>query len=66
MEDALFLITYLIHCTSISGVPKMIYNVRINENSLCRNTEFVERRKIDREKARACINEVILSYKKNK
>ena len=45
---------------------KMIYNVRINENSLCRNTEFVERRKIEREKARACINEVILSYKKNK
>lgn len=66
MEDALFLITYLTHCTSISGVQKMIYNVRINENSLCRNTEFVERRKIEREKARACINKVISSYKKNK
>lgn len=66
MEDALFLIKYLTHCTNISGLDKMVYNVRINENSLCRSTEFIERRRLESEKAKACINEVISSYKKNK
>lgn len=66
MEDALFLIKYLTHCANISGLDKMVYNVRINENSLCRSTEFMERRRLESEKAKACINEVISSYKKNK
>ena len=66
MEDALFLIKYLTYCKNISGLDKMVYNVRINENSLCRSTEFIERRRLESEKAKACINEVISSYKKNK
>lgn len=51
MEDALFLVNYLKHCNSISGVQKVLYNVQINLNSLCRSEKFKERRKKDAEKA---------------
>lgn len=66
MEDALFLITYLTYCKSISGARQMLYNVRINENSLCRSAEFVERRKIESENARRYIDNVILNYRQSK
>lgn len=66
MEDALFLIEYLTHCNTISGVKQMLYNVRINENSLCRSTKFIERRKQESEKAKAYIDNIILNYKKIK
>lgn len=51
MEDALFLVNYLKHCKVISGVKKILYNVQINFDSLCRNTKFKERRKRDAEEA---------------
>ena len=63
MEDALFLITYLTHCNSISGVQESLYNVRINQKSLCRNTEYIQRREIESTKAKEYINNIIKEYK---
>ena len=66
MEDALFLITYLTHCHKITGVKESLYNVRININSLCRSTEFIERREIESKKAKQYINQIIDNYNKRK
>lgn len=66
MEDALFLVTYLTHCKIISSIRKVLYNVRINDTSLCRNPEFIERRRAESEKAKSCINEITLQYKQSK
>ena len=66
MEDALFLVQYLVHCKTISGVAQVLYNVRINSNSLCRSIEFVERRRKESEKAKARIDNVISKYKRSK
>lgn len=66
MEDALFLVQYLTHCKTISGVDKSLYVVRINEHSLCRSVEFVERRKQESEKAKAYINDIISKYEQNR
>ena len=66
MEDALFLVQYLTHCKTVSGVDKSLYVVRINEHSLCRSVEFVERRKQESEKAKAYINDIISKYEQNR
>lgn len=47
MEDALFLVTYLKQAKSISSVKKVLYNVQINPESLCRNKKYTERREAD-------------------
>lgn len=51
MEDAVFLMEYLSHCKTISGVKKVLYNVQINFHSLCRNVDFKARRENDSKKA---------------
>ena len=56
MEDALFLVNYLKYCKLISGVKKVLYNVQINPNSLCRNINFKDRRESDKLKASSLIN----------
>ena len=48
MEDALFLITYLKYCKSISGVKRILYDVQINSKSLCRNQDLKSRREKDK------------------
>lgn len=58
MEDALFLITYLKHCKAISGVKRILYDVQINLNSLCRNQDLKKRRERDKIEALKAINEV--------
>lgn len=59
MEDAVFLVNYLTHCKSISGVKKVLYNVRLNPKSLCRNTEYLERRRKDAAKANDVMNKAL-------
>lgn len=56
MEDAVFLVDYLRCCKSISGVKKVLYTVRVNQSSLCRNKEFKARRENDSKKASEIIN----------
>ena len=51
MEDAVFLVDYLRCCKSISSVKKVLYIVRVNQNSLCRNKKFKVRRESDSTKA---------------
>lgn len=51
MEDAVFLVDYLKYCKSISSVKKVLYIVRVNQNSLCRNKKFKVRRESDSTKA---------------
>jgi len=59
MEDALFLVNYLKYCKSISGVQKVLYNVQINFNSLCRNENYKKRREEDKLKATEAITKTI-------
>lgn len=61
MEDALFLVTYLKHCKLISSVKEALYNVQINPNSLCRNAQYSDRRKMDSTNASGKINDIINS-----
>lgn len=58
MEDALFLITYLKHSKSISGVKRILYDVQINSNSLCRNQDLKSRREKDKIMAMKAISDV--------
>ena len=55
MEDAVFLMNYLQYCSLISGVKKVLYNVQINMNSLCRSKKLKNRRENDKLKASSII-----------
>ena len=59
MEDALFLVNYLKYCKLISGVQKVLYDVQINFNSLCRNENYKKRREEDKLKATEAITKTI-------
>lgn len=50
-EDAVFLMEYLKHCKIISGVKRILYNVQINFNSICRSEKLKARRESDSAKA---------------
>lgn len=58
MEDALFLVTYLKYCKSISSVRKVLYDVQINFNSLCRSQNLKERRERDSIEATKAMNQI--------
>ena len=63
MEDALFLMTYIQFCKKAAAVKEALYIVRINENSLCRNTEYKERRFQEKQIALFKINKLKLIKK---
>lgn len=63
-EDSLFLIQYLTHCKSISGITNKLYTDIVNEKSLCRNPKYKSRRKIERDKSFKIIDDIIKEYKK--
>ena len=63
MEDALFLMTYIQFCKKAAAVKEALYIVRINENSLCRNTEYKERRFQEKQIALSKINKIKLIKK---
>ena len=58
MEDAVFLMTYLKHSKIISGTDKVLYNVQINFNSICRNKNLKQRREKDITTASSIISEL--------
>ena len=64
MEDALFLMTYLQYCKKAAGVKEALYIVRINENSLCRNIKYKERRLQEKEIAMTKMNKLTSTNKK--
>ena len=59
MEDALFLVTYLKKSKLISSVKKVLYNVQINPESLCRNKNYTERRENDKANASLEIKNIL-------
>jgi glycosyltransferase involved in cell wall biosynthesis len=59
MEDALFLVTYLKHCKYITGVERVLYDVQINPNSLCRSEQYKERRESDSANASSKITSML-------
>lgn len=61
-EDSLFLIQYLSHCGNISGIKKMLYTDVANPKSLCRNSEFKQRRQIERKRAFEEIAKITIKY----
>ena len=63
MEDALFLVTYLSYCKSISGVKQSLYYVQINPKSLCRNIDLIDRRERDKEIAKIEIDKIISKHR---
>lgn len=58
MEDAVFLMNYLQHCNLISSVKKVLYNVQVNMNSLCRSKKLKDRRESDKLKASSIMKEL--------
>ena len=61
-EDSLFLVQYLSHCKTISGIKKMLYTDVVNPKSLCRNSEFKQRRQIERKRAFEEIAKITAKY----
>lgn len=61
-EDSLFLVQYLSHCGNISGIKKMLYTDVVNPKSLCRNSEFRQRRQIERKRAFEEIAKITTKY----
>ena len=64
-EDSLFLVQYLTFCKTASGVNKQLYSDITNPKSLCRNTEYKERRKRDLANSFAKIREIIQKHSSN-
>lgn len=63
-EDSLFLVQYLTHCKSVSGINRMLYTDVVNEKSLCRNPKYKARRRFELDKSFKIINSIIDDYKK--
>jgi len=58
MEDAVFLMNYLQYCNLISGVKKVLYDVQINFDSLCRSKKLKDRRESDKLKASSIMKDL--------
>lgn len=65
-EDSLFLVQYLSFCNTISGIKKMLYTDVVNPKSLCRNSEYKQRRQIERKRAFDEIGKITQKYDSKK
>ena len=62
VECYCFRVQYLSHCKTISGIKKMLYTDVVNPKSLCRNSEFKQRRQIERKRAFEEIAKITAKY----
>lgn len=64
-EDCIFLIEYLTHCKTITGIKEAYYHCTINTNSLSRNIKYKQRRIRDRKSFENKISQIIQKHKNN-